>query len=399
MRTTTSNSRAFQPTRILGILAMSTMVVGCGEPPFPSIVAQAPRVGAGGKAEQSPPPEHEPSPAIISVSGTALSPDGLLALTIHSPKGFSDPPLVFDGLRIWDTSNGRLLWATGGPDGGVNGASFLPDGRVVSVGRDGTLKLWDARRGKLLRTMTWPSKVPGVTPAGLAILGDGTRFLAIDSGGHLKVCSSASGQVLLSMDLAGPVYSITSSPDGTRVVAGRQPTLDDMSAVKVLDMVQGREILSLSAKEGWGTAAFAFSPDGKLVATERGCRDPEDMEESRKSGILQDQLVLWEVDSGEVVRKFKKRQIGAWALSFTSDGKQILLAETDALRLWDVATGEEAWSVKIPHGAIHYAFSADRTRVLSANGREVPVRGFRELHLNLWDATNGRLLRALVDGR
>lgn len=99
--------------------------------------------------------------------------------------------------------------------GAVQTLAFSPDGKsVASVGRDRSVKVWNASTGKELFT------------------------LEVDS---------------------GYIIAVAFSPDGKRVAAGQT------NSVKVWDMVTGQEVHTLPPGSERITS-IAFSPDGKYVA-------------------------------------------------------------------------------------------------------------------------------------
>src|SRR5439155_6359498 len=107
-----------------------------------------------------------------------------------------------------------------------------------------------------------------------------------------------------------------------------------------------------------------------------------------------DFILLWEVASGHLVRRFnvlKRCCIQAVALS--PDGKLLAVDTQSALRLWDIATGEEERQPLEPRtwGTV-LAFSGDG-RVLAAVGAVGKI--------SLWDTRTGKTFRqfALPESR
>jgi hypothetical protein len=72
-------------------------------------------------------------------------------------------------LGIWDAKTGTRLKTLRGHDDTINGAAFLPDGSLASWSADGTLRLWNVRRGVVRRVFaahSLPVLVPADRPGG-----------------------------------------------------------------------------------------------------------------------------------------------------------------------------------------------------------------------------------------
>jgi WD40 repeat protein len=68
-----------------------------------------------------------------------FSPDGRDLVTATSEEVWV--------LAVWDVRSGERVQALRGHDKCISGATYLPDGTLVSWGFDGTLRFWDVPRG------------------------------------------------------------------------------------------------------------------------------------------------------------------------------------------------------------------------------------------------------------
>ncbi len=144
----------------------------------------------------------------------------------------------------------------------------------------------------------------------------------------------------------GAIHSIAISPDGQRALSGGAD-----QQVIYWDLTSGREIKRLGGDEPAHHGAVRcvdFSPDGKLALS---------------GGIVGSaitnpgELILWDLESGQQIRSFEGHINGVVAAQFTPDGQGILSSSGDMeiliesegvdgqttnndLILWEIASGE-----------------------------------------------------------
>jgi len=190
------------------------------------------------------------------------------------------------------------------------------------------------------------------------------------------------------------VNAVAFSPDGKYAFTGGWD-----HTVKMWEVASGREVRTL-----YGTAkvtAIAVSPDGGLLIS--GDED------------YKDNLKLWDLKTGKVIRAFSGHEPGMEAiaaLGFSADGRHFLSAGGREIKRWDIATGKALWAftndsqdayarftamVLSPDGRFVVSGMRSHAQVEMADGTRADAKSAGAVMLVL-DAADGRRLRAFNDG-
>jgi WD40 repeat protein/serine/threonine protein kinase len=233
--------------------------------------------GSGGFASFSPDAQR-----IISADGNdinvsdASSGKKLMTLsghedTIWSMSYSSDGTRIVSGgkdktVRVWNAVTGTEIMTLRGhgeyPEfpscSPVSSVAFSPDGKyIVSGSYDYTVKIWNARTGAEIMTMREHSHLVN----DVVFSPVGNRFASASSDSTIRVCDVATGgelQVLRGHE--GEVLSVAFSPDGKRIVSGSKD-----ETVRIWDAATGLELQTLRVNGAvWD---LSFSPDGRTLAT------------------------------------------------------------------------------------------------------------------------------------
>jgi WD40 repeat protein len=113
-------------------------------------------------------------------------------------------------------------------------------------------------------------------------------------------------------------------------------------------------------------SGLAYSPDGSLLAA--------------STGMGQQRVVLWRLDTGEQVRTLG----GSGAVAFSPDGELLATSGNGVTQLWNPATGEHLRNLPIEVG---FGFSPDGT-IFAGTGEDQEVK--------LFDPATGNPLRTLT---
>jgi WD40 repeat protein len=155
--------------------------------------------------------------------------------------------------RLWDARTGKELQTLTGHTDRVNRAAFLPDHRAVTASSDNSLRVWDLRTGKEL------TRLHGHTEAvvALAVFPDGNRAVTGSFDNTLRLWDLKAGRELACWrGHDGLVLGVAVSPDSRLVASAGYD-----HSVRLWDVATGREVGRLLG-HGQQVKAVAFAPDG-----------------------------------------------------------------------------------------------------------------------------------------
>jgi RNA polymerase sigma factor (sigma-70 family) len=230
---------------------------------------------------------------------------------------------------------------------------FSRDGKSITTGGPGGVRIWDAATGKVRRRFDVPEDWIVVfvsTPEGLAVAGaiwgDGK-----DRAVTARLFDESTGALLRAVKLTDRVMSHPAySPDGRRLAYRHEKTL------RVYELPEGRESLRVPVGDS-GVQEAAFSPDGKTIAVVD----------------ITDTVHIFDANDGKVVRRLTKAGERLFSLVFSPDGRYLAANswkdDTTAGRtiVWDVNSGKEVRSVESPRGNRHAAAISHDNRFLAVS--------------------------------
>ncbi len=203
----------------------------------------------------------------------------------------------YDGRLIWwDTDQKKQIRTVDAHSKWIRRVSISPDGKLVaSVADDMQCKLWDAKTGKLVRTLSdhkpmTPHNYPSMLYA-VAFSSDGKSLATGDKVGHVAIWETATGKKLGAVEAPGMytwdprqrrhsiggIRSVAFSHDAKILVAGgigkinNIDHLDGPARTEVFDRSTSKRQHELGDTKHKGLVEqILFHPDGKWFVTVGG---------------------------------------------------------------------------------------------------------------------------------
>ena len=359
---------------------------------------------------------------------TALSPDGKVVVTWGSTRaGRAESSF----LQVWDVATGKEVQTLKLEGLSTTQVVFSPDGKhlLVAAEEPSTLSIWDVETGKRLRRFAGrrgTGTVLGYSP-------DGKFLFAGDSDGVLQTWNDATGE-RVGQCQGPPSDCFAIACFGIACLGGEKVLVASRSyqAVSLWDAPSGRGRIAAMGHVV-EVQGLAFSRDGKslLSAGSDGVRSWQMPTGKQLRRVEVPPIVVTDVSNGEAICRLSQdgRHV-IWAFDHdpdirvieTASGQEIIslpgrvdhrgltaafapgtnmVAVLDAtfsvnerghaFALWDLGTGQERGSIKIPSDNLErctVAF-APGGKVLAYSPVDIGGRG-EGGHTILWDVANDK---------
>jgi len=233
--------------------------------------------------------------------------------------------------RLWDSHTGKEMRSVAWLSDDVVRIALSPDEtRVLTVSKEGIVRVWDTVNGKVLHTSKGGSSrglmsYPGFSP-------DGAKVLIVnnDDGAaceYVEVCNTFTGEMLFILYLgsADEVESLGFSPDGANVFVAIYYHHSE-GCVSLFNADTGRRevnacYLSLAFSDDGST--MIITPDDRMIIT------PDDSDQPRTQ--------FWDVAAGKVM--FTSPGDIGFRPVLSPDGSKAFTFDSGIGKLWDIRKG------------------------------------------------------------
>jgi WD40 repeat protein/energy-coupling factor transporter ATP-binding protein EcfA2 len=300
--------------------------------------------------------------------GRPLKHHGAVASAVFSPDGEHVVTASADNTaRVWDAATSEPITPPLVHQSGISRATFSPDGTRVATLSSTSVRFWNASTGNPMAPMI--EDLGGITS--VAFSPDGTRAITIDYQATARVWNTTTGASMTLPFQHKEVWSAAFSPDGESVL-----TTSQNKSASVWSASTGQARTPALAHQGPVNAA-AFSPDGTRVVTASDDKTAQ----------------IWDASTGEPLGPPLEHQGAVLDVAFSPDGSAVLTASADkTAQLWDAATADPGIELRHERHVVRAAFSTDGTRVATVGTRRMPRLGaaagdsLPELTAQVWDA-------------
>lgn len=256
-------------------------------------------------------------------------------------------------------SQAPILTLQTGHDKAVNDISYSKDGRFVATcSSDNTIKLWDTKSGKEIKTFIGHSQ----SVKCLDFSEDGKYLI---SGGNKKDHSiilwdlKTGEKVRVISDFTGDIIDVSLSRDG-EYCAVAEVTTGFESIVKVYNIRRGELMYVLDKPKNFYVRSLDISPDSRQLVL-----GGKDIKKKRDNNIS-----IWNLRDGENITTFKGTSYDVNSVAFSHEN-YLVLSGGVSIDIWDVRSA--VIEKKVPGSSACVGFSGWGKYIAIGKGKEISL--------------------------
>ena len=212
------------------------------------------------------------------------------------------------GLTLRHVLRGHTDW--------IGRIAWSPDGSyIASPSNDRTIRIWDTRSGKCVRTLE--KHIDRVRSVAWS---PDSKRLASTSHNAIRVWAATNGEYLHELEgHTDLTIDVAWSPEGQRLASASED-----HTIRLWDAASGNHLQTLGGHMD-DVYSIAWSPTGQCLAS-----------------ASEDQTIrLWDVASGHHLQTLEGHTAPVFGLAWAPDGQRLASASLDkTIRLWNVVTGK-----------------------------------------------------------
>jgi WD40 repeat protein len=277
------------------------------------------------------------------VRSLAFTPDGrVLAAAGGNSDDFS--------IHLEEIGSGQSLGTLEGHAGIVWGVAFSPDGQLLaSVSSDRTARIWDWRKGTLLKSLDFPGEVSSVSfsPDGQTLAVGGVDQLQNQiQNAAIWTYSVGSWKPVLKFPEYLNITAMSYSPDGRWLMGGGASR-----NVQVWQASDGASLFTFN--HAHQVSKITVSPDSSTVAAATCESTVNDL-------CMEGGLWLWDLRSGRLMQRLNGFADVVESVVFSLDGSSLIAASRDGmLRVYSTADYQTRFEARPAGGIETLALSSD----------------------------------------
>ncbi len=306
------------------------------------------------------------------VTAALFLPDGKRLLSASHDKSVREWNI--DDYQELRTLRGLVL---DGHADAVLEASYSPDrNHIVTASRDRSARTWNVSSGEVEKEFT---EGHSYLASSALFFPDGHRLITSAVDNTTRLWDVNTGGQVARFEQTGRSAAIALSKNQQWIATGGQQRIATGGYDNLVRLWDVRE--SWESKKGKElkpflghtaeVTAIAFSPDDLLLAT----------------GDLKGNVLLWNIETREIIRKLKGHTRKITAINFLKDGARLVTASIDnSVGQWDVSSGKEIEQLVLKHPD-----SVIAMQVVPELGQI--VTSCTDKYIRIWDADKAEVIQ------